>query len=251
MGLLDGKVCLVTGGSSGIGRATALEFAREGGDVVVSDLNESSGEETVDVITGQGRQGTFIKADVSKADEAEFVVRQAVQVHGRLDCAFNNAGIAGPQLETHDYPEDAWDDVIAVNLKGVWLCMKYEIRQMLRQGSGAIVNTSSIAGLVGGAAAAYNASKHGVIGLTRQAALEYAARGIRVNAVCPSIIRTPLLESVLDVRPGAESQWMEAQPNNRFGTPEEVASVVVSLISDMSSFVTGHAMPVDGGRLAR
>ena len=251
MALLQDKVCMVTGGSSGIGRATSLVFAREGARVVVSDVNESAGEETVRSISEAGGEAMFVRADVSRRGDGELLVVRAVEAYGRLDCAFNNAGVAGPQVETHEYPEDAWEKVIAVNLRGVWLCMKYEIRQMLSQGSGSIVNTSSIAGLVGGAAAAYNASKHGVIGLTKQAALEYATRGIRVNAICPSIILTPMIESVFEVRPEVEAQWMDSQPNRRFGTPEEVASVVVSLISDASSYVTGHAMPIDGGWLSR
>ena len=247
----EDRVALVTGGGSGIGRATALAFAREGARVVVSDVNPEGGGETVGMIEDDGGQGVFIQADVSKASDAESLVDRTVEVYGRLHCAFNNAGISGATVETHEFPEDEWNRVIDVNLKGVWLCMKYEIRHMLDQGGGAVVNTSSIAGMVGGATPAYNASKHGVIGLTKQAALEYARRGIRVNAVCPSIIRTPLLEDVFVRWPEAEEQWMAAQPNGRFGTPEEVSGAVLWLCSEGSSFVTGHALAVDGGWLAQ
>ena len=244
------KVALVTGGGSGIGRATALAFGREGARVAVSDVNAEGGGETVGMIEDAGGKAMFIRADVSKASDAESLVDQTVRAYGGLNCAFNNAGISGATGETHEFPEDEWDRVIDVNLKGVWLCMKYEIRHMLSQGGGAVVNTSSIAGLVGGATPAYNASKHGVIGLTKQAALEYARRGIRVSAICPSIIRTPLLEDVFVRWPEAEAKWIEAQPNGRFGSPEEVTGAVLWLCSDGSSFVTGHAMPVDGGWLA-
>ena len=247
----EDRVALVTGGGSGIGRATALAFAQEGAKVVVSDVNAEGGGETVGMIEKDGGRGIFIHADVSKASDAESLVDRTVETYGGLHCAFNNAGISGPTVETHEFPEDEWNRVIDVNLKGVWLCMKYEIRHMMDHGGGAVVNTSSIAGMVGGATPAYNASKHGVIGLTKQAALEYARRGIRVNAVCPSIIRTPLLEDVFVRRPEAEEQWMAAQPNGRFGSPEEVSGAVLWLCSEGSSFVTGHALAVDGGWLAQ
>jgi NAD(P)-dependent dehydrogenase (short-subunit alcohol dehydrogenase family) len=190
---------------------------------------------------------------VSKAVEVEALMAQAVSTYGRLDCAHNNAGIEGVEARTADYPEDDWDRVIAINLKGVWLCMKYEIPQMQRQGGGAIVNTASLAGLVGALRMpAYVASKHGVAGLTKAAALEYAKAGIRVNAVCPGVIRTPMVERFFFSRhPRAESRLTAAEPIGRLGTPEEVAAAVVWLCSDAASFVTGHTMSVDGGMVAQ
>lgn len=252
-GLVAGKVALVTGAGSGIGRATALAFYREGAKVVVSDVAVEGGEETVRLIKQAGGEAIFMKADVSKEAEVEALVNKAMQTYGRLDCAHNNAGVPGPNKMTVDITEDRWDKVIAVNLKGVWLCMKYEIAQMLKQGGGAIVNTSSDAGLVGvRRGAAYVASKHGVIGLTKTAALEYAKSGIRVNAVCPGPIDTPMLRG-----PGGErvdrfiDRMVAAQPGGRLGKPEEIAEAAVWLCSDAASFVTGHALPVDGGYMAQ
>lgn len=251
-GSMEGKVALVTGASSGIGRATALLFGREGAKVVVSDVNGEAGEETVSIIIEAGGAAIFVRADVSKAGEVEELINKAVAAYGRLDCAHNNAGIEGPSVTTHEYPEEEWDRVVSINLKGVWLCMKYEVRHMLKQGGGAIVNTSSAAGLTGvKGAAAYVAAKHGVVGLTKTAALEYAQSGLRVNAVCPGNTRTPLVERILAQHPKREAHLIEMAPVRRLGTPEEIAEAVVWLCSDAASFVTGVAMPVDGGWLAQ
>ncbi len=253
-GLVQDKVALVTGGSSGIGRATALAFAREGARVVVADVNVEGGEGTVRSIEEMGGRATFARADVTRAAEVEALVRRTVETYGRLDSAFNNAGVSGYRdgSSFHTYPDEAWDEVLSANLKAVWLCMKYEIIQMLAQGGGAIVNTASIWGLAGGGGSpAYVASKHGVVGLTRRAAVEYARQQIRVNAVCPGYIRTPMTEPVLARVPGLEAQWREREPVGRLGTPEEVAEAVVWLCSDAASFVTGHPMAVDGGFVAQ
>jgi len=251
-GLLEGKIALVTGGGSGIGRSSALEFVREGAKVVVADVIVESGEETMEMIRTAGGDALFVSVDVSKATEVEALIDTVIEVYGRLDCAFNNAGVEGTGASTVAYTEEDWDRIININLKGVWLCMKYEIRQMVQQGSGVIINMASYLGLVGiENGAAYVASKHGVVGLTKTAALECARSGIRVNAVCPGFIRTPLIERVLTSRPGAEAKFLAIEPVGRFGTPEEVAEVVVWLCSDRASFVTGHSMVVDGGCVAR
>ena len=253
-GNLDGKTALVTGGGSGIGRAASLAYAREGARVVVVDVNVESGEETVQQIKESGGDAILVHADVSKPEDTQAMVTKAVEAFGSLDCAFNNAGISGgrDRLFTADYREEDWDRVININLKGVWLCMKAEIPQMLKQGSGAIVNTASIAGLAGlSGTVAYVAAKHGVTGLTKAAAVEYATSGIRVNAVCPGYIQTPLVRPIFEENAGMEERVASRHPMGRLGAPEEIAQAVVWLSSDTASFVTGHNMPVDGGYMAQ
>ncbi len=251
-GRLDNKIALVTGAGSGIGRATALVFAREGATVVVSDIVVEGGQETVQQIEASGGEALFVKADVSKAADVEALITQTVETYGRLDCAFNNAGIEGGVKPTIDCTEEEFDRTIAVNLTGVWLCMKYEIQQMLSQGGGAIVNTASAAGLVGFPGLPdYVASKHGVVGLTKTAALEYAKSGIRVNAVCPGVIQTPMVERGAQLSPGFDELAVSMEPVGRFGQPAEVGEAVVWLCSDAASFVTGIPMQVDGGLVAQ
>ena len=253
-GYVEGKVALVTGGASGIGRATALTFAREGAKLVIADMHEEGGQQTVHMIRENGGNAIFVQVDVSKAAEVEAMISTTVETYGRLDCAHNNAGIGSrPRAPLHECTEETWDRVLSINLKGVWVCMKYEIIQMLNQGSGSIVNTASIMGLVGSwsGTAAYNASKHGVVGLTKTAALEYATAGIRVNAVCPGYIHTPLIQEALTSNPALEAQIVARHPVGRMGKPEEIAEAVVWLCSDAASFVTGHTMTVDGGYVAQ
>ena len=253
-GLLDGRVSLVTGAGSGIGRATSLVMSREGATVVVSDINADGGEETLSAVKEAGGAGMFVHADVSRPDDVAALVAQVISTYGRLDCAYNNAGIEGHMTgRLHEYPEDVWDRLIDINLKGVWLCLKHEIAQMMQQGGGAIVNTASGAGLVGSRRmSAYVASKHAVVGLTKAAALEYALDGIRVNAVCPGIINTPMVRRLIDGREADyEATIPVRQPIGRLGTPEEIAESVTWLCSDAASLVTGLAMAVDGGFTAQ
>jgi len=250
--LLQGKIALVTGGGSGIGRATALKLAKEGAKVMIADYVPEGGERTVRMIEEAGGEASFVAADVSVTKQVEAMVAKTIASYGRIDCAFNNAGIEGRMANTVECTEETWDRTIAINLKGVWLCMKYEIPQMLKQGGGTIVNTASIAGLVGfEGLPAYNASKGGVVQLTRTAALEFATKNIRVNCVCPGVIRTPMVERLLDNRSFTEEQLNAGEPVGRMGKPEEIAEGVLWLLSDASSFVTGHPLVVDGAWVAR
>jgi NAD(P)-dependent dehydrogenase (short-subunit alcohol dehydrogenase family) len=244
---MEGKVALVTGSSSGIGRATALAFAREGAIVIVNaDKNVQGGEETVDMIKKTGGQAIFIKADVSIVVQVNAMFNQVIESYGRLDFAFNNAGGGHVHLSTLEHTDQDWDRTVNSNVKGMWLCMKHEIAQMLKQGGGAIVNTSSLAGLGGiPQSLAYVVSKHGVNGLTKVAAVEYAKSGIRVNAVCPGLIATERL--MLTFGKTIEANPNTLGPSRRLGTCEEVAELVVWLCSDAASFVTGQIIAVDGG----
>lgn len=248
--LFKDKVAIVTGGSFGIGRATAIMFAKRGAKVAIVDWKED--QETLQHIKSAGGEAIFIKCDVSKDSEVKAMVEQTVSTFGRLDYAFNNAGIEGASAPTHEATEENFDKVIGVNVKGVWLCMKYEIPHMLRQGKGAIVNCSSIAGVIGfPGIPIYTASKHAVIGLTKTAALEYANQGIRVNAVCPGAIQTPMIDRFIEKNKTTKEAMVSGEPIGRFGEPEEIAEAAIWLCSDASSFTTGHALVVDGGWVAR
>jgi NAD(P)-dependent dehydrogenase (short-subunit alcohol dehydrogenase family) len=252
-GLLEGKSALITGGGGGIGRATALAFAREGARVAVADAAQQTAQETVALINKAGGQAMMLTGDVTDASVVEAMVKSVVAAYGRLDCAFNNAGIAGFQVDasgkkTADWSEQSFDRMIAVNLKGVWLCMKHELPQMVAQGGGAIVNTASIAGLIGLATSGhYVAAKHGVVGLTKTAAIEYAQDGIRVNCVNPGYVTTPMTREVVETRLDAT---LAKVPMNRMGVPDEIAEAVVWMCSDKASFMTGASQVVDGGYYA-
>ena len=249
----SGKVALVTGAASGIGRACAQAFAREGARVVVADVDVDRGAETVRLIQAADGEGMFCRCDVSQPAEVEALFKTLLQAYGRLDYACNNAGIGGTTALTADYPAEIWNRVLAINLTGAWLCMKYEIPQMLKQGGGSIVNMASILGTVGFAAAsAYVTAKHGLIGLTKTAAIEYATQGIRVNAVCPGFIYTPMLEQA-GMAEGTDlyATIANLHPIKRLGKPEEVAQVVTWLCSEAASFITGDAVLVDGGYVAQ
>ena len=244
----DGKVALVTGGGTGIGRATAIAFAREGARVVIGNRNSEAGEAVVKAIQDAGGEASFLRTDVSSEEDVKALIEHAVATYGRLDVAFNNAGIGGAAGPLADQSSDNYDKVMGINVKGVWMSMKYEIRQMLKTGGGSIVNNSSVGGLVGFAGVSiYSASKHAVMGLTKSAALEYSAHGVRVNAVNPAVIRTSMAEGLAKMRKGKPDDFAAVHPIGRIGEPEEVAEAVLWLCSDKASFVTGTATCVDGG----
>lgn len=250
-----GKVAIVTGAAAGIGRATVLAFVKAGARVVAADVNEAGGEETARLAAAAGGEVRFVRADVTKDEDVAKMVQLAKDAFGGLDYAFNNAGIEGVLAPTADYPEEAWQRVIDVNLTSVWRCMKHEIPAMLERGGGAIVNNASILGIVGFAnAPAYTASKHGVVGLTKAAAQEYAQRGIRINAVCPGFIETPMVMErgvQAGVNREVHDQLASLHPLGRLGKPEEIAEAVLWLCSDRASFVTGFPLVVDGGYISR
>jgi NAD(P)-dependent dehydrogenase (short-subunit alcohol dehydrogenase family) len=249
---LEGKIALITGCSSGIGRAAALAFAHAGAIVTCADVDPQGGEATVAMIRQAGGSAEFVRTDVTDANQVQALISRIVSAHGRLDCAYNNAGIEGDVIEIHEASERNFDRIMAVNVKGVWLCMKHEIRQMLKQGSGAIVNTASVAGLAGfPALSLYVASKHAVVGLTKSAAIECAQGGVRINAVCPGPVDTPMMERIAnnEGRPG-RSEFEAFVPMRRYAKPDEIANTVVWLCSEQASYVTGVSMPVDGGLFA-
>lgn len=249
--MFQNKVALVTGGSFGIGQATAIAFAKRGARVVIADRIEDKEQFTLHQIEGAGAKGLFVPCDVASPGDITALIDQTFSTFGRLDFAFNNAGIEGISAETHECTLENWERTIAVNLTGIWLCMRHELPHMLRQGHGAIVNCASVAGLVGFAGLpAYVASKHGVVGLTKTAALENAKRGVRINAVCPGVIRTAMIDRLTGKDKVVEQQFTNMEPVGRFGEPSEVAEAVVWLCSDAASFVTGHALAVDGGWIA-
>lgn len=251
MALFDGLVAVVTGAASGIGRAAALLYAQNGAKVVVSDLDEAKGNETVQLISKAGGQAAFVRSDVSRPEDCQKFVNTAIEKYGRLDMALNNAGIGGEANPTADYSVEGWEKIIAVNLSSVFYCMKYEIPAMLKNGGGAIVNMSSILGQVGFAGSpGYVAAKHGVVGLTQNTAMEYAQQGIRVNAVGPGFISTPLIAEFENDQKLNE-MLISLHPMGRLGKPEEVAELVIWLSSKKASFITGSYYPIDGGYLAR
>jgi NAD(P)-dependent dehydrogenase (short-subunit alcohol dehydrogenase family) len=248
----ENKVALVTGAGSGMGLATAQAFAAEGAAVVLADVNEAAARAAAEQLVAAGHKAIAVRCDVADEAQVKAMVEQTVSAFGRLDAAFNNAGVQSPIAETADASGEEFDRVNAINLRGVWSCMKYELLQMREQGSGAIVNCSSIGGLVGIAGRAmYHAGKHGVLGLTKSAALEYASRGIRINAVCPGTIDTPMVTDMLAKEPDAMKEIMRDQPIGRLGRPEEIAAAVLWLCSPGASFVIGHGLVVDGGYTVR
>ena len=248
----ENKVALVTGAAAGMGLATVQAFAKAGAAVVLADVNEDAARTAAEELAAAGHKAIAVRCNVANESEVAAMVEQTVSAFGRLDAAYNNAGVQSPAIETADASGEEFDRVNAINLRGVWNCMKYELRQMREQGNGAIVNCSSIGGLIGlPGRAVYHASKHGVIGLTKSAALEYAARGIRINAVCPDTIETPMVAEMLVKEPEAMKEILRDQPIGRLGKPEEIASAVLWLCSPSASFVIGHALVADGGFTAR
>ncbi len=249
IGNLDGKVAFVTGAASGIGRATALAFAREGANVVVADIDQRGSQDTAGAIEDLDGQAFAVVCDVTRSEDVQIALTRTVERFGRLDYAFNNAGAEQRPKLTADVTEEEWDRIITINLRSVFLCLKYEIPLMLQQGGGAIVNTSSGAGIrVFGRGAAYAAAKHGVVGLTKDAALDYASSNIRINAICPGIIDTEMMDRFTGGTPEERDRVIAQEPIGRMGRPDEIAATVVWLCSDAASFVTGHAMVVDGGQ---
>lgn len=243
-----GKVAFVTGAGSGIGRATALAFASAGASVTVADISQESSRETARLIEEQGGRAFAVKCDVTRAEDVKAALSKTIETFGRLDFAFNNAGVEQKNSATAEIEEEEWDRIVNINLRGVFLCMKYEIPLLLKQG-GAIVNTSSGAGVIGiKGGAAYTAAKHGLIGLTKSAALDYALQNIRINAVCPGYIDTSMMDRFTGGTPEGREQVISEEPIGRMGQPEEIANAVVWLCSDASSFVIGHALVVDGGQ---
>jgi NAD(P)-dependent dehydrogenase (short-subunit alcohol dehydrogenase family) len=243
------KVAFVTGAGSGIGRATATAFAAEGAHVVVADIDSAGNEETAQLAAGYGGRVLAIKCDVTSSSDIQAAVEQTVREFGRLDIAFNNAGIEQPPAPLVDITEEEWSRLLDIDLRSAFLCMKYEIPAMLENGGGSIVNTSSGAGVIGiRGQAAYVAAKHGLIGLTKSAALDYAAQGVRVNAICPGIIETPMMNRFSGGTPEGRARVIDQEPIGRMGSPMEIASAVLWLSSDLGGFATGHAMVIDGGQ---
>ena len=248
----ENKVALVTGAASGMGLAAAEAFAASGASVALADINEAAVRKVAERLTGAGLKVIAIACDVTDEAQVRKMVEQTVSAFGRLDAAFNNAGVQSLAVDTADATSEEYDRVTAINLKSVWLCMKYELLQMRKQGSGAIVNNSSIGGLIGiPGRAIYHATKHGVIGMTKSAALEYAAKGIRINAICPGAIETPMVADMVAREPETMKDILKEQPIGRLGKPEEIASTVLWLCSPGAGFVIGHALAVDGGYTAR